>query len=363
MLAIYADDRPKRLESLDTLRGLDMLIILGLDALLMALAARFPESGALNELAAQMRHVNWQGLHAYDLVFPVFVFIAGVSMSYSLSRFTVETAPLGQGLFKVWRRALALVLLGMLVNGALTWAAGMRYASVLGLIGCSCALAGTGVILLRKTYGVAIFAAALLGGVTVAQFMGGDFTPAGCVNAWIDQHYLPGSRHDGPYDPEGLLCIISATALCLTGWLTGRLIQSGGSGIKKGLIMPGIGIALLAAALGLDSVYPIIKRIWTGSFVLASAGIGMSILAIFYLIIDVWNLRKWTFPLRLFGFNALFAYLFYNVMNIPALNKRIFCGTAELFTPWQWVFTASALIILQGLILYFLYRKRVFIKI
>ncbi len=352
-----------RLESLDTLRGLDMLIILGLDLLLIALAALFPESGALKESAVQMGHEAWQGLRVYDLIFPVFVFIAGVSMSFSLKKFTGENAPVGKGLLKVWRRAAVLTLLGMLVNGALTWTDGMRYASVLGLIGCSCALAGTGVLLLRRTSCITVLTAVLTGIVALIQFTGGDFTPTGSVNAWIDQHYLPGRLHDGAFDPEGLLCIVSATALCLMGRLTGEYLQSSGSGIKKGLILLGIGILLLAAALGLDHVYPIIKKIWTGSFVLASAGVGMISLAIFYLIIDVWNLRKWTFPLRLFGFNALVAYLFFNVLNLPALNHRIFCGVAELCGAWEHVCLAGTLILLQGGILYIFYRNKIFIKI
>ncbi len=258
MLAIYADERPKRLESLDTLRGLDMLIILGLDALLITLAARFPESGALKELASQMGHAAWQGLRIYDLVFPVFVFIAGVSMSYSLKGYTGENAPVGKGLLKVWRRAAILALLGMLVNGALTWTDGMRYASVLGLIGCSCALAGTGVLLLRRTPAIATLSAVLLGAVALVQFTGGDFTPTGSVNARIAQHYLPGRLHDGAFDPEGMLCIVSATALCLMGRLTGEYLQGGGSGIKKGFILLGMGTLLLATALGLDYVYPFI---------------------------------------------------------------------------------------------------------
>ncbi len=352
-----------RLESLDTLRGLDMLLILGLDFLLISLAALNTDCPFLMTMSTQMVHAAWEGLRVYDLIFPVFVFIAGVSMSFSLKKFTGLNTPVTPGLLKIWRRALILAALGMLVNGALTWTEQMRWASVLGLIGFSCALAGTGALLLRKQSALGILAGVLLATVALIQFTGGDFTPAGNVNGWIDRHYLPGRLHDGAFDPEGLLCIVSATALCLIGLLTGGIIQQAKSGARAALTVALIGILLFAAALGLAYVYPIIKKMWTGSFVLASAGVGMMTLAIFYLIIDVWNLRKWTFPLRLFGFNALFAYLFYNVMNIPALNHRVFCGVADLFGSWQRVCLACTLIVLQGLILYFLYRKKVFIKI
>ena len=133
--------RSPRLHSLDALRGLDMLIILGLDALILLLASRNPENGFLQEAARQMTHARWEGLHLYDLVFPVFVFISGASMSFSLAKYTgTSIAP---GLFHLWKRAFGLAFLGLLVNGTLTWTESMRYASVLGLIGFSCAIAGT----------------------------------------------------------------------------------------------------------------------------------------------------------------------------------------------------------------------------
>ncbi|MBT9562759.1 DUF1624 domain-containing protein [Akkermansia muciniphila] len=114
-------ERLPRLASLDALRGLDMLVILGLDALILLLASRAPGNGPLNTAAIQMTHAGWQGLRLYDLVFPVFVFIAGVSMSFSLSRHADEKTGPGPGLLKIWKRASLLVLLGMLVNGPLTW--------------------------------------------------------------------------------------------------------------------------------------------------------------------------------------------------------------------------------------------------
>lgn len=98
--------RSPRLHSLDALRGLDMLIILGLDALILLLASRNPENGFLQEAARQMTHARWEGLHLYDLVFPVFVFISGASMSFSLAKYTgTSIAP---GLFHLWKRAFGL---------------------------------------------------------------------------------------------------------------------------------------------------------------------------------------------------------------------------------------------------------------
>lgn len=94
----------------------------------------------------------------------------------------------------------------------------MRYASVLELIGFSCAIAATCILLLRRQGSVATAGAALLALVAVLQFTGGNFTSGGSVNSWVDTHWLPGRLHGGTFDPEGPLCIISAAALCLAGW-------------------------------------------------------------------------------------------------------------------------------------------------
>ena len=184
--------RSPRLHSLDALRGLDMLIILGLDALILLLASKNPENGFLQEAARQMTHARWEGLHLYDLVFPVFVFISGASMSFSLAKYTgTSIAP---GLFHLWKRAFGLAFLGLLVNGTLTWTESMRYASVLGLIGFSCAIAGTCILLCRRTGAVASAAGFILVLITLLQFTCGNFTPDGSVNSWVDRHWLPGRR-------------------------------------------------------------------------------------------------------------------------------------------------------------------------
>ena len=180
--------RSPRLHSLDALRGLDMLIILGLDALVLLLASRNPESAFLQEAARQMTHARWEGLHLYDLVFPVFVFISGVSMSFSLGKYTSGNASSVPGLLHLWKRALVLAFLGLLVNGTLTWTESMRYASVLGLIGFSCAIAGTCILLCRRTGAVASAAGFILALITLLQFTCGNFTPDGSVNSWVDRH-------------------------------------------------------------------------------------------------------------------------------------------------------------------------------
>ena len=359
--------RSPRLHSLDALRGLDMLIILGLDALVLLLASRNPESAFLQEAARQMTHARWEGLHLYDLVFPVFVFISGVSMSFSLGKYTSGNASSVPGLLHLWKRALVLAFLGLLVNGTLTWTESMRYASVLGLIGFSCAIAGTCILLCRRTGAVASAAGFILVLITLLQFTCGNFTPDGSVNSWVDRHWLPGRLHGGVFDPEGPLCVVSASALCMGGWIAGKFLkESRLPPMRLCTAMAGAGLLLFCTARMLDGTYPIIKSMWTGTFVLAAAGISLTFLSLFHLAVDVWNEGKWAqwaFPLRVIGINALAAYLIHSLLNVHELNRRIFSGMADLFPPFQPVFLAVSLLLLQWLALLFLDRRRLpFIK-
>lgn len=350
-----------RLDSLDLLRGLDMLLIIGVDALIIVLAQHFSHTEWLSFIAKQLGHSHWQGATAYDFIFPVFVFISGVSMSFSLRRFAYTP---GLGIAKVWKRAAILVLLGMLINGTLSWDANMRVVSVLGLIGLSCAIAGSAALLLKKPLPIGLFAIVILSTIAILQFSLGDFSATGSINSFIDHSLLPGKLHGGTYDPEGILCIISASVLCLGGYLIGILLQhSLYSSTKKILIILAIGIITLLAGWGLGDIYPIIKKLWTGSFVLLTMGISSLLLVLFYFITDVCGLHRWGLPLRIVGVNALAAYLMYNLLNLQSLNLRIISGFASFFGSWQNLIIVLSFLLIQLSILLLMYKKRIFIKI
>ena len=177
----------QRLQSLDALRGLDTALIIGLGTLLWSMQTACPGSEFWACMREQMGHEPWEGLRAYDLIFPIFVYLAGISLNFSVRKQMGMGAGTGKLLLRMWKRAALLVLLGMLVNGPLVWqASAMRCASVLGLIGISGALAGSIVLAVRKTWAVGLCATLLLAGVFLAQYMGGDMTPAGCFNAKVD---------------------------------------------------------------------------------------------------------------------------------------------------------------------------------
>lgn len=351
----------RRLLSLDALRGLDMLFIIGLDQILRAVAGLLP--GAAGEgLRLQMGHVAWEGLAVYDLIFPLFVFISGVAMYCSQARAAEKGLSRLQMAAKLWERALLLVVLGWLVNLEAKWMIGsMRYASVLGLIGLSCALAGSLALLLRTGLLRALLAGGILAAVFYVQRSGGDMTPSGCVNAAIDAMYCPGRLHLGVLDPEGPLCIVSATALCLCGMLAGewvglRLPRVRGA---AGLVCAGAVLLAVACVCG-----PVIKNIWTPAFVLVSAGVGCVLLGVFHLLVDTPGGARWSLPLRIVGANALFIYLVTHALPYGTVVQKL-CGWALAVLPEPLVPLGYGLcyLALAWLLCLCLWWRRIFIRI
>lgn len=364
MVELRGMDSPAaRLTSLDALRGMDMLIILGIDALVYALYPVYSGNSFWQLAREQLGHAPWDGIRLYDCVFPLFVFISGMAMCFSHLR-QMDRSPL-MILLKLWKRALILVFLGFFVNGIISWdMQQMRFASVLGLIGLSGALAGSLTLLFRgRAVPCVILAGLILIGVGVAQHTGGDFTPGGCINSKIDAILCPGVLYSGSYDPEGPLCVISATALSLLGYSAGRLFLDIESAVSRALTILAAGGALFAAGYFMPT--PIIKGVWTPSFVLCSAGIGAACTAVLHLIIDVAGLQKWALPFRVIGLNSLAAYLLVHIVNFQALSARLFSGTWALFlnAEWQRVANAAVALLLIWGLCWFLYNKRVFIKI
>ncbi len=339
-----------------------MLLIIGLGGVLWQVGNIYSSTSWGAEMKLQMTHNEWGGLHVHDLIFPLFVYFSGVAQNFSLRKRQSEGRSSWKLLLHPWYRAFILVVLGWVVNGALVWdPQHMRYASVLGLIGISGALAATFAQTLRYTCALAISTVLILGGVAAAQYWGGDLSPAGCVNARIDTVLCPGKLYHTHFDPEGPLCILSATALCLLGYLSGRVFSNSVSTGKRILILACGGAILLTAGLNL----PVIKKIWTPGFVLAAGGIGAILLALYHLLFDVSQWRFLSLPLRVVGTNALFIYLFTNIIRLDLVTERLFAGTfaALLPTEWQHAALCCAYLLLAWGLCFFLYRKEIFIRV
>lgn len=303
-----------------------MLFIIGSDSILRGLADAFLPSPARDAVWRQLGHCPWEGLSFYDLIFPLFVFISGVSLFLSLTKASQRGKKSSSLLAELWLRAFFLALYGFLINATAggdfcrarpdTW----RFASVLGLIGISCALAGSVMVLLRRFFFAPLIAAAILLSVGLLQHFGGDMSPTACFNARVDALLCPGVLHHVYTDPEGPLCIISASALALLGYSTGWLLSSSLSHPRQltSLTLSGVTLIGIGSLCG-----PIIKNIWTPAFVLTTAGISSLLLLLFRVCCDLSRRgASLSFPLRVIGTNSLFVYLFTHVLGVEGWCAR-----------------------------------------
>jgi predicted acyltransferase len=397
--------RPTRLVSLDALRGFDMFWIIGAEEVVHAVAKVWPNHWA--KLASdQLEHTPWAGFTFYDLIFPMFVFIVGVSLVFSLSK-AITTRSKFVAVRRVILRGVFLYLIGLILYGGLSNSFGGLYAQhkhplpapvdspfmrvitdirligVLQRIAISYLVAGLLFIFFRPRVLVGI-AVGLLGVywalMTFVHAPGQDhvsFENGKNLANWIDAHYLPGytwgnevrGQKDFDYDPEGLLSTIPAIAGCLLGVFAGLLLQTPRFGPYQKF-----GLLFLAGAIAIGLGYswgfqfPIIKKLWTSSFVLLTSGCAAILLSLFYLVIDVWRFRIWAAPFVWIGMNAITLYLVWNLFDFTKLAYRIVGGpNSELSHHVPKGFTDLAPHVLALFFILtlarFLYKRQIFLRV
>jgi len=370
-----------RLLSLDALRGFDMLWIIGGGGLIAALA-EYSGAGWLQALAVQMEHVKWEGFRFYDLIFPLFMFISGVAIPFSVRSARSKGFSPGRQIMKVFRRMIILILLGLVYNGVFrNGFENARYVSVLAQIGIAYFFASLIYICTASYRTTLIWLAGILAGVSVLQLFvpvpgigAGVFTPEGCMNGYLDRMLLPGRLAYGPegmlstgqgiYDALGLLSIVSAIGITLMGTIAGRFIQNESySGYRKTGLMALTGAVLIPVALLISPVYPIIKVCWTTSYNLLAGGISFLLMALFYLVIDVWRYKKWSFFFRVIGMNSIFIYLFVRIVPVANIVAFFTGWIVRPMTDAGPVFVELFSIIAEWLLLYYMYKKSIFIKV
>jgi predicted acyltransferase len=363
-----------RIHSLDALRGFDMFWIIGGGELFEAIARCFPNKG-FQILAAQMEHVPWAGFHFYDLIFPLFMFISGATIPIAILSKLEKGAPKNNLFLKITRRMVILVILGIIFNGTLRDGfSNARYASVLGQIGIAYFIASMILIHTRSLkarffwlIGILIGYAALQLWVPVPGSGAGVLTPEGCINSYIDRNFLPGRMGQGTFDALGLLCILSASAVTLMGSFAGQILIKKDMETRKkmvSLISIGTGPILLAGII--NPFYPVIKNCWTSTYNLLAGGISFLLVALFFLVIDVWGLKKWSFFFRVIGLNSIFIYLI-SVGNLVDVSHTTMSFFGWIVKPLSE--NAGQLVLIIGnialcwLLLYLMYRKKIFIKV
>jgi len=361
----------ERLLSLDALRGFDMFWITG-GSYLIAKIAEYSGATWLLAIAGQMYHPVWKGFVFYDLIFPLFMFISGVAIPFALVSELERNVPRIKLAKKALKRAFILVVLGFFYNGVFTadGFANPRFSSVLGQIGLAYLFAAL-IVIYSKSFkiwlfwlgGILVGYAALQLFVPVPGIGAGVLTPEGCINGFIDRSFLPGKLDGGIYDPEGLLCIVSAVAVTLMGAVAGYYLRDKEINDRQKItILLFVGVASITAALLLNPFYPIMKKCWTTPFNLLTGGISFVLMALFYWIIDVRGWKKWSFFFRIIGMNSIFIYLFYDLVDVAHTTNYIF-GWTSVFGDFGLIIHIAGNIALVWWLLYYMYKKNIFLKV
>lgn len=419
--------------SLDALRGFDMFWIIGADSLVAAFN-KLTQSGPTKFLAEQLEHAEWQGFRFYDLIFPLFIFMVGASIVFSLKKIVHESGRLG-AVGRVLRRGLLLFAIGIIYSGGFTnpWP-DIRLMGVLNRIALAYTFAGLLFICFKPRTLVAICVGLLLGYwammalipirdiqleknnlIVLAEQSGDDVLaaqlreigPASALNpsaikdspVWAavekmydnttnrvtgkfgmgynvachyDFEHLPGKKWDIFWDPEGFLSTIPAVATCLLGVFAGLLLMNPGfSNDRKLAWLFGAGVACVLLGWLWGIQFPVIKKIWTSSYVLVAGGYSAILMGVFYLIVDVWKYQRWCQPFVWIGMNAITIYLVKNFLGgtFSRLSARLVGGDIKNFLDANVAKGfGDLMVVVVGLLLAFwfvrvLYKRKIFLRL
>jgi len=396
----------QRLISLDALRGFTIAAMVIVN-----------DPGSWRSVYAPLLHAKWHGLTATDLIYPFFIFIVGVSISFAYTKRMAAKVPKKDIYKKILWRSFKIYAVGIFLwlwpeflwlefNFAdIRWVGVLPRIAIVFLFGA--------IIFLntdwKKQIGIAIsllvgywlimalvpvptddvIQQALTTGTAMSGhgkmavgelhkisegFIAANFEPGVNISAWIDREVLPGYLWERAWDPEGLLSTIPALATAIIGMLVGRILITVKDQYKKLTYLFFVGFALLFVGELWSYVFPMNKNLWSSSFTLFAGGLATMGLAACILIIDVWGYVRWTRLGRVYGANAITAYMlagmltlvFYSdilwgiSLSITFMESMTGIGVSAKFASFLYAVIYMMIIYIPT---YILYRKKIFIKL
>jgi predicted acyltransferase len=302
----------------------------------------------------------------------MFVFIVGISTVFSLDR-TIEREGRGGAVLRIIRRAALLYLLGIFSYGGFEGT--FEHIRLLGVLQrIALAYLFTGLIYcffdwrgrLAWCVGLLVGYWALMTFVPAPDGVAGDFREGHNLANWIDSHYLPLRKWDGDHDPEGLLSTLPAIANCLLGTFAGLLLRDAKRDNRtKVLYLIAAGVILVTAGWLWDLQFPVIKKIWTSSFVLVACGYSCLLLAAFHFVIEDLGWRRWAMPFVWIGANPITIYLLHEVVDFDKIAERFVGGQLgdELFHGYKQLAIAATGLLLVFALCRFLYKRNIFLRL
>lgn len=380
----------KRLESLDALRGFDLFCLVVLEDFVHKLGDAI-DAPWYQPVMDVFTHKSWEGFSPWDLVMPLFMFMAGVTIPFSMEKYRKSASadapsanPQRKALWKrLTRRFVLLWVLGMACQGNLLGldphriylfsntlqaiAVGYLFSAIIFLHTRWKTQIGIAVALLLTFWAAMEF-------ITIGGFGGGDYTPQGNLAEGIDRLVLGRFRDaarvvDGNvvfaewYTYTWILSSLNFVVTVLTGVLTGELLKSTLKERKKVWLLLGTGAALVALGWTWGLVHPVIKHIWTGSMVLVSSGYSMLLMGLFYGWIDVGGHHSHLTLLKVYGMNSITAYAVSHIISFSSISRSLFHGLEQYIGDYYSVLIHLSNATILFLILFFMYKKKIFLRV
>ena len=373
-------EKPARLVSLDALRGFDMFWIIGGEVVFTALA-KASNNSFLNAIAVQMDHVEWEGFRFYDLIMPLFLFMVGMSIPFSLSKRMASGESHKSIYLHTLKRAAILFVLGMVCQCNLL-ALDLSKLFVIHDTLQSIAIGYLfSVIIFTKlnlkfqlilTSGLLLLYWAILQFVAVPGYEAGLMTPEINIAKYVE-HAVFGQFDDAPSAYTWFLGSLGFVATVMTGVFASTIIRSDKVNFKwmtspnplihKTVALVATGLALVIAGQLANVWFPIIKHIWNPSFVLFASGLSFLLMALFYYIIDVKGYQRWAFWLKVIGINSIAIYMAVHLIDFSDIAQNLVFGFEQYLNEYYAVLKAIVRLAIEYGILYYLYKKGTFIKV
>lgn len=372
----------KRLESLDALRGFDLFCLVVLEDLVHKLGGAI-DAPWYQPVVDAFTHKTWEGFSPWDLVMPLFMFMAGVTIPFSMEKYR-QPGKQKELWRRLTRRVVLLWILGMACQGNLLGldphriylftntlqaiAVGYLFSAILFLHTRWKAQIGIAVGLLLAFWAAMEF-------ISFGGFGGGDYTPQGNLAEGIDRMVLGRFRDaakvvDGQvvfagwYTYTWILSSVNFVVTVLTGVLAGELLKSAAlKESRKVWLLVGAGAAMVALGWTWGLVHPVIKHIWTSSMVLVSSGYCFLLMALFYWWIDVRGHNRHLTMLKVYGMNSITAYAVSHIISFSSISRSLFHGLEQYIGDYYPVLIHLSNATILFLILLIMYKRKIFLRV